>query len=347
VEWVCFGNDGGVKMGKIKRNDAIYLEIESFADYELTQCVAYEMAIRNKHVIELKQDIDTKLELVKNEFLYARDNDTKLTLEYDLLEDEYFNKYDDDEINNDNLEKPDFHKYFIEHNENSKIVSKNLEILLNEYWVRYFYQKDIIFKSLNFNDALIQDYENIERLRENGLIGNFSSIRHNKEQDRIVEYDSFKQKKEVDINKTLIAQRLNSLVIPKKYDKRLDIKINLALPENELIAYIKILKKNFEIDFEMIKTSHEIMNNVLCQIESKHHINKAQKYADMFFIYDALKCKMTQRQIQNEIFNYYADKGIETKTMDAKTLKKYREIAIDYIDNERYKELVTGVKMGI
>lgn len=34
-------------MKKIKRNDDVYLEIESFADYELTQCIAYEMAIRN------------------------------------------------------------------------------------------------------------------------------------------------------------------------------------------------------------------------------------------------------------------------------------------------------------
>ena len=30
-----------------KRSDDIYKEIESFEEYELTQCVAYEMAIRN------------------------------------------------------------------------------------------------------------------------------------------------------------------------------------------------------------------------------------------------------------------------------------------------------------
>jgi hypothetical protein len=31
-----------------QRDDLIYKEIEEFQDYELTNCVAYEMAIRNK-----------------------------------------------------------------------------------------------------------------------------------------------------------------------------------------------------------------------------------------------------------------------------------------------------------
>ncbi len=30
-----------------KREDAIYKEIASFEEYELTQCAAYEMAVRN------------------------------------------------------------------------------------------------------------------------------------------------------------------------------------------------------------------------------------------------------------------------------------------------------------
>ena len=33
-----------------KRSDKIYQEIEEFEEYELTQCVVYEMAIRNEDV---------------------------------------------------------------------------------------------------------------------------------------------------------------------------------------------------------------------------------------------------------------------------------------------------------
>jgi len=44
---------------KPKRSDPIYKEIESFENYELTQCVAYEMAIRSPNelaTIEAIQD---------------------------------------------------------------------------------------------------------------------------------------------------------------------------------------------------------------------------------------------------------------------------------------------------
>ena len=38
----------------VNRDDLIYQEIESFKDYEFTNCVAYEMAIRNEN---LKQEL--------------------------------------------------------------------------------------------------------------------------------------------------------------------------------------------------------------------------------------------------------------------------------------------------
>ena len=36
-----------------KRSDSIYKEIEEFEDYEYSNCIAYEMAIRNKEVKRL------------------------------------------------------------------------------------------------------------------------------------------------------------------------------------------------------------------------------------------------------------------------------------------------------
>ena len=36
-----------------QRDDLIYKEIEEFQDYELTNCVAYEMAIRNENISAL------------------------------------------------------------------------------------------------------------------------------------------------------------------------------------------------------------------------------------------------------------------------------------------------------
>ena len=65
-----------------QREDLIYKEIEEFQDYELTNCVAYEMAIRNEILIKILDDyLDTKDELIFGE-------DEK---EYKLLNDYGFN----------------------------------------------------------------------------------------------------------------------------------------------------------------------------------------------------------------------------------------------------------------
>ena len=46
-----------------KRSDSIYKEIEAFEDYEFTNCIAYEMAIRNKEVINICNKIGLFLNL--------------------------------------------------------------------------------------------------------------------------------------------------------------------------------------------------------------------------------------------------------------------------------------------
>lgn len=40
-----------------QRDDLIYKEIQKFQNYELTNCIAYEMAIRNTEVKELLKEI--------------------------------------------------------------------------------------------------------------------------------------------------------------------------------------------------------------------------------------------------------------------------------------------------
>ncbi len=64
-----------------KRDDAIYKEIESFADYELTQCVAYEMAIRApeiRKILEEKAYEDDNNEDSKNGILMPTDANKKI-----------------------------------------------------------------------------------------------------------------------------------------------------------------------------------------------------------------------------------------------------------------------------
>ena len=51
-----------------KRSDLIYKEIEEFEDYEFTNCIAYEMAIRNKEVQKVIIDFDKCISIDSNEY---------------------------------------------------------------------------------------------------------------------------------------------------------------------------------------------------------------------------------------------------------------------------------------
>jgi len=63
----------------------------------------------------------------------------------------------------------------------------------------------------------------------------------------------------------------------------------------------------------------------------------------MFFIYDSVKRGATIARIIHAIADYYEAIGKKTY-MSQDTLRKYRNIATDYIEGERYYELLTGVK---
>jgi hypothetical protein len=41
----------------ISRHEKQYIDIEDFKDYELTNCISFEMAIRNKEALRLATDI--------------------------------------------------------------------------------------------------------------------------------------------------------------------------------------------------------------------------------------------------------------------------------------------------
>jgi hypothetical protein len=72
--------------------------------------------------------------------------------------------------------------------------------------------------------------------------------------------------------------------------------------------------------------------------------NPQQKLADFLYIYDMKKKGISNSKIIYSIEAYYSSKlGInELKSISENTMKKYGEIAKDYIDNARYKELITG-----
>jgi len=136
-----------------------------------------------------------------------------------------------------------------------------------------------------------------------------------------------------------------------------ELVINLNRPLNEIIKYITHVKEDIDNN-NLLKSPIELFgeeldrtDSLICNengkcFDSRTLLSRQQRMADMFFIYDGLKVGYTQSKIRNLVYNYYADKGVENITLDPSTLRKYRDIATAYIDDERYKEMITGIKQA-
>jgi hypothetical protein len=182
----------------------------------------------------------------------------------------------------------------------------------------------------------------------------------------------------------------------------INLDINMALPAKELLAYITELKRTYslydaEIDADenkiylQPKTPLEFLGENLAYATPRRGYPKkanAEKYADMFFIYDYVKARLNYIEAENKIIKAEHKKNIEliNKNKDLSTKQKktqrtvlqaeYYENTIDtkitdifnedelkkplnlsdanisklyyaikpYIDDLKYKELVTGAR---
>lgn len=283
-----------------KRSHDIYQEIESFEDYELTQCVAYEMAIRN----------DDNLKAIEEVVQYYNENNEDISKKYQTIQEKVNRidcidwRYNDTRLSNIN-----------------KIIKK---------------MNDFREKSMeNFETTSLSTDESKIEIRE----GKGYSVYTN-----LISYGSSHVSNGLHILDNFKRPKLN---INPLHSRSATIELDLNKPLSELKAYIIHVKEDLENNKDMLKAPIELIGEELQKADSLTNavLSKQASLADMFYVYDCLKIGMSQRKIQNEVYNYYADQGIETKTLDSKTLKKYKEIAVDYIDNTRYKELITGTKL--
>ena len=191
-------------------------------------------------------------------------------------------------------------------------------------------------------------------MKEHKLIGMFEHIGMSKDNRVVSSSDiifgfqrcfdfgfSGNTKKEVDLNKILISQRINSLVIPSQYDKNINIKLNLALPEDELVAHIRQLKRNYTLDRGMIKTPFELLGEELQNAtQTKEYPKKpdAKKYADMFFIYDYLTVRYEEvKQYNAEQKKKYDDDILNIKNNTDLSTKEKRELKKQALN--KYKQM--------
>ena len=314
-----------------QRDDLIYKEIEEFQDYELTNCVAYEMAIRNKEFKNLLNDVEL---IRKNYFKVAKMYAETKTAKYNL-------KTSEDVINIVKDKIDDFMEF-----RKNKIRDKLSEI----------YKKFGLALFDTTNNSVLDDIKDVH-FRTKGSLQNMLEFKE-ENKDGQLEFLSTNYNLKLDLPKEVSRKEVsrieyvkNNLMIvtsrPKiDSDKShiIEMKLNLNLPKEELIAYLSKIKDDFDKDNSIIKTPLELLGETLEKSDNKKTPKKPKAfvYADLFYIYDYWKYEKTQGKTDKDIFvALEVENNVHYKE---DMLRKIRDKMKYFIDDLGYKELITGVK---
>lgn len=322
-----------------KRSDSIYEEIEQFKDYEFTNCIAYEMAIRNEEVKNIKKQIN---DLFENKEIDNQIKYNEIVKLNNKLLFEYWIRY----IFNEDIMKYPIIRTF----EKLKISGK-------------------IYREVN-EDIIINDCISVNKKGTN--------IKKNDFYNDDIEKIFIKIDKKIDL-----LRSCRKLVIPENISTKTNISLNFNMPENELIALIKEIKLQYDnSNFNNVSMLiFNLYNNE--EKSNKKKINK-KLIADKFFIYDYIKARKEEIKNDNQLnFQEYEeevqniknnheltrkDKEIQLKELkkefeentntrinelfkdeDIKdfapaTAKRYYYDIKPFIDDCKYKELITGIR---
>lgn len=304
-----------------QRDDLIYKEIEEFQDYELTNCVAYEMLIRNEEFIYLLNEVkELRKNFSKIAKIFAQKNNIILKEKLLAIIEEQF---DDFMI---------FRK---------KIIKDKLNSIEQKFGLRLF----DIYEDKNILNDLEEVFKRGNREIRNTLI----LIKDDGKKE--LEFISSECSKITLPTTYSIKDVSNNLGIPTirpnlhlEKMKETKIKLNLNLPKKELIAYLSKIKDEYDKNNSIIKTPLELLGETLEKSDNKKTPKKpkASVYADWFYIYDYWKYEKALGKTDKDIFvALEVEKNI---LYGEENIRKIRDKMKYFIDDLGYKELITGVK---
>ena len=290
-----------------KLTDSIYKEIEEFEDYEYSNCIAYEMCIRNKEVKKLLNIIINKFDEI-----------------FEATEFEFI-------INKEAIEKEcnELKKYGIGFNTLSSILTDIFyeinDIEVGKSSLNILYENDLI---LDRKDYLYVD------LIDDGIVG----VLENGDEE-IIPY------KQMNLDYIpLIKKSYSRPTLKIDKSKIFKVELDLSLPKEELLDYVSKIKDDFNNKTNaMIRTPIDLLiydsslmeyigkENNTSEINRKldaledillddktdnSNIKKLKKklIADSFFIYDYVTARQEQIKKGNELkFQEYEEQLQEIK----------------------------------
>ncbi len=363
-------------------NDPRYEHIKYYEDYEYTNCIVYEMVIRTDkfHKMKtynqyehydkwIKDAVDLGLDpsiSIFPEDMIVLDSEYKFRLMYQSK------RY----ISIDDFDNGLYLliEYYLEKEEIYQIDStlKLKKVIVDDVKTEKYSVVDKIFKNYgNYYIILMDTVEDKPTLTPlnkdlptSKLDGEFiKSI-----EDRYIKY------KYIDTEPAYIRPTLNF-----KESKIINLPVNLNLPKTELEAYISKIKDDYMKEESIVQTPMELLGEKIEKAIEPSSLKKMPStsiekrklaFANAFCVYDLYKVltpvfeseksefkeKQKRGEIDKDASNQYdsvdlkteiaAIVGIFTKKGDPAIDKVgyYYALMQEYIDEEKYKELITGVK---
>jgi len=342
------------------RFDDTYKGIEQFKDYELTQCIAYEMAKRNPQVREMVKEA-TRLCIFKPE---------EVSQEW---ADKFNNVTSEEEMNRVLLEyicaKPDRQRRL----EAAVALDKKIkELSFFSFPPEVGVELDAMITNPYFRQSM--NIGSQLSMAQNSPSIDVKSIKDMYNDDGTVKT---KTGAVIEYAKLFPAFHRQQPTIPPSASKELYLRINLALPEEDLTAFIRELKKAYEkgkgevfrvptpLDMA-VGIDKEIFN---IQIKMKKRGAKAnldmpekarqEVYTDLLFLYDVFQSQAFKKKgerleyFKSEIIDYYATKVMKyhgkkdidefsdyIATPNDQTIRRLLDVMRSYIDDFGYKKLL-------
>lgn len=377
------------KRTKIERGEQQYIDIELFEKYELTNNVCFEMAIRNKNIFNIilylndESFIDSKevllsLEKIYNltqykyfdynlsciEFIAYHSYAVQWHSFYHALRDVYYCDFV--------TGKEEWLKFYNFSPLYSKSTSFKKNPNLEEYDFFINLEKDILNgeydEHINFDDT-----SSIKEQRKEYIHEKFSSIEvfENSFTLNIKNNIGFSIKNYLNDFENLpsklfnqdytkhsshsISQNFSRPYLKTSFSNKFITleNINLALPEQELIEYIKLLKNQYLKDNSCLTTAYELefRNHYIANktikvkkprgkifdLKYQNTLDSNIKFADMFYIYDSIKSGISKNVISSKLTHYHHAKKDET------FINKYYAFAEKFIEHCYYKRILTGI----
>ncbi len=333
----------------LKRTDEAYLEIEEFKEYEFSWCIAFEMAKRDLALLKdvhrfirfykkNKQYIDFipfSLDSFENSFEYRIHRKAKAIFElgYDYLSQEHW------------LAPVDL--YYITMDDTAL---KMAEVYVHQFKDIQKQQPNERFTIEDEDGVMVEssvDFKNEHFFQDNQSVTNEEIL------EAIDEYDIDPAMIESERRITENFSR-PKLSIPAMLNKNIQIELNLALPENELLAYISHIKKKYDEDKGFLKSSIELLGSDLEaagleEVDGKDVYKKdrrktlPEKCADLFFIYDCYSNNLSMDYAIDHLNHYWnEERNAFPEQFQIKTYKRYLKLAKDFIQNRKYQSLLIG-----